>query len=66
MFAAMLMEQNSFASILDKKNQPDAPGVEVMEIMEDLTHHGFNMTPVILTPAKLGFVVYPNVNVIEE
>ena len=34
MFSAMSME-NPFSSMLDKKSQPDAKAVEVMEIMED-------------------------------
>lgn len=66
MFAAMPMEKNSFSSILDKKNQPDARGVEVMEIMEDHNPPRLQYEPGHPDANVQGYVAYPNVNVVEE
>jgi len=66
MFAAMPMEKNSFSSILDKKSQPDANGVEVMEIMEDHNPPRLQYDPSHPDANQQGYVAYPNVNVIEE
>lgn len=65
MFAAMPME-NSFASVLDKKSQPDAKGVEVMEIMEDHNPPRLQYDPSHPDANQQGYVAYPNINVIEE
>lgn len=65
MFAAMPME-NSFSSMLDKKSQPDARGVEVMEIMEDRNPPRLQYEPGHPDANAQGYVAYPNVNVIEE
>lgn len=66
MFAAMPMEKNSFSSILDKKSQPDAKGVEVMEIMEDQNPPRLQYEPGHPDANAQGYVAYPNVNVVEE
>jgi flagellar basal-body rod protein FlgC len=65
MFAAMPME-NSFSSMLDKKSQPDAKGVEVMEIMEDHNSPRLQYEPGHPDANGQGYVAYPNVNVVEE
>ena len=65
MFAAMPME-NSFASVLDKKSQPDAKGVEVMEIMEDHNPPRLQYDPSHPDANQQGYVAYPNINVVEE
>ncbi len=65
MFAAMPME-NSFSSMLDKKSQPDAKGVEVMEIMEDQNPPRLQYEPGHPDADAKGYVAYPNVNVVEE
>lgn len=65
MFAAMPME-DSFSSMLDKKSQPDAKGVEVMEIMEDNTPPRLQYEPGHPDADAQGYVAYPNVNVVEE
>lgn len=65
MFAAMPME-NSFSSMLNKKSQPDAKGVEVMEIMEDHNPPRLQYEPGHPDANGQGYVAYPNVNVIEE
>ena len=65
MFAAMPVE-NSFSSMLDKKSQPDARGVEVMEIMEDHNPPRLQYEPGHPDANAQGYVAYPNVNVIEE
>lgn len=64
-FAAMSSE-NTFASALDKKMQPDAKGVEVMEIMEDHNPPRLQYDPSHPDANPQGYVAYPNVNVIEE
>jgi flagellar basal-body rod protein FlgC len=66
LFAAMPMEKNSFSSLLDKKSQPDARGVEVMEIMEDNNPPRLQYEPGHPDANAQGYVAYPNVNVIEE
>lgn len=66
MFATMPTEKNSFASMLDKKNQPDAPGVEVMGIMEDHNSPRLQHEPGHPDANAQGYVAYPNVNVVEE
>jgi len=65
MFAAMPME-SSFSSMLDKKSQPGARGVEVMEIMEDQNPPRLQYEPGHPDANAQGYVAYPNVNVIEE
>ncbi len=65
MFAAMPME-NSFSSMLDKKSQPDAKGVEVMEKMEDHNPPRLQYEPGHPDANAQGYVAYPNVNVVEE
>lgn len=65
MFSAMPME-NSFSSILDKKSQPDARGVEVMGIMEDHNPPRLQYEPGHPDANAQGYVAYPNVNVVEE
>ena len=64
-FAATSM-QNSFASMLDKKSQPDAKGVEVMEIVEDQRPPRLQYEPGHPDANAQGYVAYPNVNVVEE
>lgn len=66
MFAAMSTGGNSFSSILDKKTQPDAKGVEVMEIMEDHNPPRLQYEPSHPDANPQGYVAYPNVNVVEE
>ena len=65
MFAAMPVE-NSFSLMLDKKSQPDAKGVEVMEIMEDRNPPRLQYEPGHPDANAQGYVAYPNVNVVEE
>lgn len=65
MFSAMSME-NPFSSLLDKKSQPDAKGVEVMEIMEDHNPPRLQYEPGHPDANVQGYVAYPNVNVVEE
>ena len=65
MFSAMSME-NPFSSMLDKKSQPDAKGVEVMEIMEDHNPPRLQYEPGHPDANAQGYVAYPNVNVVEE
>ena len=65
MFAAMPMGI-SFSSILDKRSQPDAKGVEVMEIMEDHNPPRLQYEPGHPDADAKGYVAYPNVNVVEE
>ena len=62
-FAAMLMENTS---ILDKKSQPDAKGVEVMKIVEDQNPPRLQYDPGHPDAGPDGYVAYPNVNVVEE
>lgn len=62
MFAVVSME-NPHSNMLDKKDQPEVNGVEVMEIMEDHNRH--------LLQYKSGHhdastQAYPNVNVVKE
>lgn len=65
MFAAMPVE-NTFSSMLDKKSQSAAKGVEVMEIMEDHNPPRLQYEPGHPDANAQGYVAYPNVNVIEE
>ena len=65
MFSAMSMEP-PFSSMLDKKSQPDAKGVEVMEIMEDHNPPRLQYEPDHPDANAQGYVAYPNVNVVEE
>lgn len=58
--------QNSFGSMLDKKSQPDAKGVEVMEIVEDQRPPRLQYEPGHPDADAQGYVAYPNVNVVEE
>ncbi len=65
MFSAMSME-NPFSSLLNKKSQSDAKGVEVMEIMEDHNPPRLQYEPGHPDANVQGYVAYPNVNVVEE
>jgi len=65
-FAAMPLEKNDFASMLDRKLQPEAKGVEVMDIMEDHNPPRLQYDPSHPDANQQGYVAYPNVNVIEE
>lgn len=65
-FAAMPLEKNDFASVLDRKMQPEAKGVEVMEIMEDHNPPRLQYDPSHPDANQQGYVAYPNINVIEE
>lgn len=65
MFSAMSTE-SSFSAILDKKSQPHAKGVEVMEIMEDHNPPRLQYEPGHPDANSQGYVAYPNVNVVEE
>ena len=65
MFATMSME-NPFSTLLDKQSQPDAKGVEVMEIMEDHNPPRLQYEPGHPDANAQGYVAYPNVNVVEE
>lgn len=64
-FAAMSME-NPFSSMMDKKSQSAAKGVEVMEIMEDQSPPRLQYEPGHPDANAQGYVTYPNVNVVEE
>lgn len=65
-FAAMPLEKNDFASVLDRRMQPEAKGVEVMDIMEDHNPPRLQYDPSHPDANQQGYVAYPNVNVIEE
>ncbi len=64
-FASMSME-NSFPSVLDKRGQSGAKGVEVMEITEDRSPPRLQYEPGHPDANAQGYVAFPNVNVVEE
>jgi flagellar basal-body rod protein FlgC len=64
-FGAMSAEK-SFSSMLDRKTQPDAKGVQVMEIVEDRRPPKLQYEPSHPDANPQGYVAYPDVNAVEE